>query len=120
MNTDGKRTLPEWVGATPDSAIPPRVRLRVFEAHGGVCALSGRKIGPGDAWQVDHRIALANGGRHAESNLQPVLVGPHREKTRADVGLKAKADRIAKKHRGIWPASKRPLRSRGFEPTRQK
>lgn len=112
-----KRAVETWQGATPDAAIPKRVRLRVFEAYGGKCALSGRKIMPGDAWDIDHRLALCNGGQHVESNLQPVLKDAHREKTRADVGAKAKADRIRAKHLGIWPKGQR-LQSRGFDKRR--
>lgn len=95
------RSTPEWVGATPDAKIPPRVRLRVYEAHGGKCALTGRKIQPGDDWECDHAVALINGGEHRESNLQPVLKDAHRKKTAEDVKLKAKAARVRKKHLGI-------------------
>ena len=113
------RAVELWVGKTDDAAIPPRVRLRVFEAHKGICALSGRKIMAGDAWDLDHRVPLILGGRHAEDNLQPVLKDAHREKTKADVSAKAKADRIRAKHLGIYPRSKTPLRSRGFQKARQ-
>jgi 5-methylcytosine-specific restriction protein A len=68
------RAVELWVGKNDDQAIPPRVRLRVFERYGGVCQISGRKIRAGEAWQCDHRIALVNGGRHEEANLQPVLI----------------------------------------------
>lgn len=95
------RSVTEWVGKTDDAAIPPRVRLRVFERHGGICAISGRKIMPGDAWQVDHIIALSRGGQHREANLQPVLDAPHKAKTRDDVAVKAKIDRVRKAHLGI-------------------
>lgn len=54
------RELDEWIGAKPDTAIPPRVRLRVLLAHGGKCYKSGRKIMPGDKWQIDHVRALIN------------------------------------------------------------
>lgn len=96
------RSTPEWVGATDDAKIPDRVRLRVFEAHGGMCALTGRKITAADKWDVDHIIALANGGEHREKNLQPVLATAHREKTREDVALKSKIARVRKKHLGIY------------------
>ena len=103
------RSVPEWIGATPDAGIPPRVRLRVFERAGGVCALTGRKIYPGDRWDCDHRVPLALGGEHRESNLQPVLAEAHREKTAEDVAAKAKAARVAKKHRGLHhPKAKIP------------
>lgn len=95
------RSTPEWIGATPDAKIPPRVRLRVFEAHGGICGLTGRKIMPGDEWDVDHIQALINGGAHRETNMQPVLRAAHRKKTAEDVKVKAKAARVRKKHLGI-------------------
>ena len=97
----GKRAVEEWIGSSPDAAIPARVRLRVFEAHGGICALTGRKIMPGDQWDCDHKLALANGGEHRESNLQPALREAHRKKTAEDVKVKAKIDRVRKKHLGI-------------------
>lgn len=95
------RSTPEWIGATPDAKIPPRVRLRVYEAHGGKCALTGRKIQAGEEWECDHAVALINGGEHRENNLQPVLKAAHRKKTAEDVRLKAKAARVKKKHLGI-------------------
>lgn len=103
------RSVPEWIGATPDTAAPPRVRARVFLAFDGVCGESGRKIRPGDAWQLDHIRALINGGENRESNLQPVLVEAHKAKTRRDVAAKAKADRIRKRHLGIENPSKQRL-----------
>jgi 5-methylcytosine-specific restriction endonuclease McrA len=112
------REVPEWVGKTPDTPAPARVRLRVFEAHGGRCYLTGRKIMPGDAWELDHKVALINGGLNIESNLAPALKAAHREKTNADVAEKAKVARVRMKHLGIFPKSKRPLRSRGFSPSR--
>jgi len=92
------RSVPEWIGKNDDVSIPMRVRLRVFEAHGGICGISGRKITPADDWQIDHIIALANGGEHRENNLQPVLAEPHKVKTRTDVARKAKSNRVRAKH----------------------
>jgi 5-methylcytosine-specific restriction protein A len=95
------RSVPEWVGSSPDAAIPPRVRLRIWERFGGRCALTGRKLRPGDHYDFDHIIALANGGEHRENNLQLVSREAHREKTRQDVALKSKAARVRAKHLGI-------------------
>ncbi|MEM9762118.1 MAG: HNH endonuclease, partial [Pseudomonadota bacterium] len=67
------RSVPEWVGKTPDHRVPPSVRLRIFEAHDGICHISGRKIEAGDAWDLEHRTALADGGEHREGNLAPAL-----------------------------------------------
>jgi 5-methylcytosine-specific restriction protein A len=111
------REVAEWVGSSDDAKVPPRVRLRVFEAHGGKCWLSGRKIMPGDAWDLDHKLALCNGGEHRESNLAPALKAPHVAKTKIDRQLKAKADRIRKRHLGIVKA-KGQLKSRGFDKTK--
>ena len=100
------RAVEEWIGRTADTPAPPRVRLRVFERHHGICYLSGRKIMPGDKWQLEHPLALINGGENRESNLAPALVEPHKIKTAADVKLKAKNDRVRKKHLGIKKPSK--------------
>jgi 5-methylcytosine-specific restriction enzyme A len=108
------RSLDLWVGKTDDAAIPPRVRLRVFEKFGGVCQISKRKIRAGEPWQLDHIVALCNGGRHAEDNLQPVLAKPHKEKTASDVALKSKVARTREKHLGIKASKHRwPKRSFG-------
>jgi len=95
------RSVPEWVGKTPDTAIPPRVRLRVFERFGGVCQETGVKINAGDQWDCDHEIALSNGGENREGNLRPVLRAAHRAKTAKDVAQKAKDRRVRQKHIGI-------------------
>lgn len=112
------RSVPEWIGASDDAAIPPRVRLRVFEAHGGRCHISGRKITPADKWECDHVVALINGGEHREANLAPALADKHREKTAEDVAVKSKVARVRAKHLGIYPASKSKIRSRGFDRSR--
>lgn len=96
------RANDEWVGKTPDAKVPDRVKLRVFTAHGGMCHLTGRKIRPGDPWDLDHVLALCNGGEHRESNLAPAIREAHRAKTAADVAQRAKDDRVRKKHLGIW------------------
>lgn len=100
------RSVKEWIGKTDDTPAPPRVRLRVFERHHGVCYLSGRKIGPGEAWELEHIVALCNGGENRESNLAPALVAAHKVKTAADRKLKAKDDRVRKRHAGIKKPSK--------------
>lgn len=95
------RSVPEWHGATPDTKIPPRVRLRIWERHGGKCHITGLKIQYGQAWDLEHVIPLSHGGQHRESNLAPALKEPHKAKTKNDVRLKAKIDRIRKREAGI-------------------
>lgn len=111
------RSVEEWIGATDDTPAPPRVRLRVFEDHDGRCARTGRKISPGEPWDLDHIIALANGGENREHNLQPILKDAHREKTREDVKRKAKIARVCKKHLSIRQTKKKnPYRRFNGEP----
>lgn len=112
------RSLALWVGKTDDAKVPPRVRLRIFEAHGGRCWISGRKIRPGDAWDLDHKLALINGGRHSEDNLAPALRDRHRDKTSDDVAVKSKTARLRAAHLGIKPPSKRKIPSRPFASSR--
>lgn len=109
------RSVPEWVGKTPDSKVPASVRARVFLTHKGKCHISGRTIRPGEAWELEHIKPLSMGGEHRELNMAPALVAPHREKTAAEAGVRAKADRVRLKHIGAWPKPKRRIQSRGFE-----
>ena len=103
------RSVPEWVGRTDDTPVPKRVRLRVFDRHGGVCHITGRKIQTGEAWECDHVVALANGGENRESNLAPALVDAHKAKTAEDVKKKAKDARVRAKHIGARPKPRRTM-----------
>ena len=42
------RAVEEWIGKTPDSKVPDRVKLRIWERECGRCHLSGRKILAGE------------------------------------------------------------------------
>ena len=96
------RSVPEWIGKTPDTPAPRRVRARIFAAHGGRCHRTGKLIRAGDAWDLDHVIALINGGENRESNMAPILTGkPHKEKTAEDVRIKSKTARMRAKHLGL-------------------
>lgn len=95
------RSTSEWIGSTPDSAIPPRVRVRVFERANGHCQSCTRKIAAGDAWQADHVVALINGGANRESNLQCLCGWCHKGKTAGDVAEKSRTARIKAKHLGV-------------------
>ena len=113
------RSVPEWIGATPDSRIPDRVKLRVFERCGGVCHISGRKIQVGDKWDADHVVALINGGENRESNLAPALRSEHRKKTADDVKVKAVSYRKRKKHLGMHE-SRNPFPGNRNSPLKRK
>ena len=107
------RKVREWIGKTPDSKVPPRVRLRIWEREHGMCHLSGRKVLSGEPWDLDHKIALANGGVHCESNLFPAIRDKHKEKTREDVAEKSKVATKAKKNIGAVKP-KGQIKSAGF------
>lgn len=95
------RSVAEWFGPTPDTAPPPRVRLRVFDRFAGRCQCGcRRKIAAGEAWQCDHIVALVNGGENCESNLWPLLTAHHIFKTIADVAEKSKIAAQRIKHLG--------------------
>ena len=119
IETDG-RDVPEWIGATANSAPPDWVKLRIFRRYEGRCYLSGKKIMPGDAWEVEHIKPVHLKGENRERNMAPALKDAHGEKTSREHTARAKADRIARKHLGLWPKSKRPMRGRGFEPGRNR
>lgn len=104
------RSVPEWIGKTDDTPVPPHVKRRVYDAHGGVCYITGRKINPpGDQYDIDHKIALINKGQNRESNLAPVLREVHRAKTARDVAEKAKVERTRQKHLGLRRSPSRPI-----------
>lgn len=111
------RTVSEWKGKTPDSAIPNAVKARIWRRQDGKCAISGVKVPTGEG-DFDHIKPLSMGGEHSESNLQLVWRPIHREKTAQEAAGRSKADRIFLKNNGLWPKSKRPLRSRGFDSSR--
>lgn len=96
------RSVPQWIGKNDDTPIPDRVRLRVFMRYNGICQCGcGHKIVTGERWQCDHRLALVNGGIHAETNLVPLLFEHHLHKTAADVALKSQTYRKQKSHYGL-------------------
>jgi 5-methylcytosine-specific restriction enzyme A len=85
------RSVPEWIGETDDTAIPTRVKDRVFLAQDGCCAGCARKLAvAGERVEYDHRLALINGGENRESNIQALCPNCHKPKTRADVAIKSK------------------------------
>ena len=107
------RSVPEWVGKTPDTKVPDHVRLRIFRDHNGICHISGRRIGPADVWELEHVVPLSAGGEHREGNLAPALADKHKEKTRAEAKERARGDRAAKRFLGIT-GPKAKIRSPGF------
>lgn len=95
------RSVAGWVGKNDDEVPPPRVRLRMFDAHKGRCHVCTRKIGVGEYWQADHIVALINGGKNAETNLAPACRNCCYSKTAEDVAEKSLIARKRSKHLGV-------------------
>lgn len=102
------RKVPEWQGKTDDDRIPPRVKLRLFTLARGRCAHCNRSIQVGEIWDCDHKVALANGGTHSESNLQVLCSWCHKAKTKTDVAEKSATYQSRKRHLGL-KKSKHPM-----------
>ena len=102
----------EDVGTTKRKNMTPRLRLKVWEAHKGMCAICGGKIdGVGERWILEHMRPLALGGADDESNMAPVHEGCALAKTfgkSGDIAKAAKAKRVKTKHLGL-KKSKNPL-----------
>jgi 5-methylcytosine-specific restriction endonuclease McrA len=71
-------------------------------------------ISPGEAWEVEHVIALAAGGEDEESNWKLAHKKCHTAKTKEDHKVISKVKRIYAKHIGAKPEAKKKIQSRGF------
>ena len=109
------RALPIWIGRDDNHRAPGKVRQRVFDREHGCCHLCEQPIQPGQKWDLDHVVALINGGENAEPNLKPAHRKCHKDKTARDVAEKAKVAAIRQRHLGIVNAPK--LRGSSFPKT---
>ena len=102
----------EDVGTTKRKNMTPRMRLKVWEAHRGICVLCNNKIdGVRERWIVEHLRALELGGEDTEDNMAPAHETCAIAKTigkKGDHARAAKAKRVKSKHLGI-KKSKNPL-----------
>ena len=87
-------------------------RAEIFRDNQGECYLCCRKIGLGEAWEVEHPRARGLGGSDKQADMRPVHIDCHKPKTKRDKQIMAKADRQAKKH--FLPRKESKLKSRGF------
>lgn len=96
-----------------------KVKSAIIARQGGLCALSGLPLIPGQI-DFDHERALALGGADTPENLRAVNRDPHKAKTKIDRAYITKADAqkrktsrdAIRKPKRIWP--KRELAGRGF------
>jgi 5-methylcytosine-specific restriction protein A len=92
------REVPEWIGKNDDTAIPPRVKVRVFDRCNGQCCECGVLIVGSIRPEFDHVTAIANGGGNRESNLQLLCKPCHGAKTKGDVAEKSVSYRARLRH----------------------
>lgn len=93
------RSVPEWIGKDDNAEPPPRVRRRVYLKFGRTCQICFTEIVSGP--EFDHRIAIINGGKNAESNLQPVHPKCHKAKTGRDIAEKSATYKTQLHHYGL-------------------
>ena len=106
------RSVALWIGKTDDTPAPPRVRLRVWDRCEGKCHRCNRAIPTGDAWILEHLIALINGGTNSEDNLRLTCSWCKPIKDAEDVAIKAKTYAVRQTH--ILPREPSRLRGQGF------
>ena len=103
------RALLEWIAKNDDQRVPDRVKLRVFLRFDGRCQCGcNRKIMSGEAWRLDHKLALILEGEHREGNFQPILVEHDKAKVRSEVREKSRTYKRRARHYGIRKA-KHPM-----------
>ena len=107
------RSVDEWRGKSDDTAIPARVKLRVYDKAEGRCVVCTLTA---SAFDIDHIVPLILGGEHREGNMQLICKPCHKAKTALDVKLKAKVARVRKRNLGI----RRPSRFPGSRDSRWK
>ena len=87
-------------------------RARIFLAHDGICWLCKLRISAVEAYDIDHQISRELGGSDDDDNLAPAHKDCHRKKTKEDVRLIAKGNRLI---RNADPETRRqtkhPIRS---------
>lgn len=102
------------VGATKRKAMTPARRLRIWEAHKGICCLCSMPInGTREPWIIEHLVCLGLGAKDEDANCAPAHEACRRDKDKLDVAAIAKAKRNKQRHLGI-KAPKQTIKSPGF------
>lgn len=65
------------------------MRLRIWSIN-PCCAMCGHTTAHPDGYELDHTIALTNGGTNEDDNLQVLCHACHDSKTEKDLGYKHK------------------------------
>ena len=88
--------------------LTPLQRVKLFDAHDGICAICGYKIQVGERWRDEHMRALGLLGTNALDNRAPVHVRCAKAKDADDIPRIAKAKRQRASHIGA-KTSPRPM-----------
>lgn len=81
------KDLVEWFGKHDDHDPPPGIKRRIKASASECCEVCGIFVRYGG--QVDHTIALCNGGENRETNLRWLCKTCHGAKTAKDIKQKA-------------------------------
>lgn len=92
------RDVEEWVGKTPDTPVPPRVKDRILQRQGDCCHVCERQFSARLKPEFDHRPALINGGQNRESMIFAICEFCHEPLTKADVEEKSRVADMRKNH----------------------
>ncbi|MDB5508667.1 MAG: endonuclease [Hyphomicrobiales bacterium] len=101
------------LGTHPRKPLSPTQRLKLFEAHKGLCCLCGNRI-IGANWIDEHIRPLGLGGGNELDNRGPAHIRCAGLKTAADLRRIAKAKAQKKRHLGIRPPEQKKIPSRPF------
>lgn len=95
-------------------SISKKTRVIIFERDGGICWICKGKIAANEPWDADHMLSRELGGSDDIENLAPAHRDPcHRNKSKEDVRLIAKGNRLIRKaNPETRKRSKRPIPSR--------
>lgn len=75
-------------------SISKKRRAEIFLSHDGICWLCKLKIAAGDPFDIDHQVSRELGGSDEDDNLAPAHKDCHKAKSKRDVAMIAKSNRI--------------------------
>lgn len=97
-------------------SISKAKRARIFLAHDGICWLCKLKIAADAPYDIDHQVSRELGGSDEDDNLAPAHKECHKTKTKQDVAMIAKSNRIRRANGPVELRKKRkPIPSRPFQ-----
>ena len=126
LREDAAGTAPQRPGSDTQGepnkrpSFTPAQRLATFEAFGALvcCQEPGcENVMRIKGCDIDHDLALIDGGKHELANWRPLCDPCHAKKSAHEHRENCRAKRRGKKHRGEVVRKRPPMRSRGFDKT---